>query len=289
MADPKEIQFLELTAARCRQNVLRMVKASGHGHLGGAYSSMEIVTALYFHTMNVNPADPKMPDRDRFLLSAGHKCMVQYAVLAERGFFNKSLLDTYGSLHCKLPGHPDMHKLPGIEANTGALGHGLSIACGMALGLRMDKKPSRVFVVMGDGELPEGSNWEAAAVAAHYGLDNLVAFVDFNGLQISGKVQDIMDMTPIDEHFKAFGWAVRNIDGNDMSQVVDALDSVPLEKGKPTLFVAHTVKSKGLSFAENNAAYHYWTPDAAELAKAEAEINETIRRLEARIQEGVQK
>lgn len=287
MADQKEIHSLKLNAARSRQNVIRMLKASGHGHLGGAFSCMEIVTALYFHTMKIDPKNPKLADRDRFLLSAGHKSMVQYAVLAERGFFPKEYLDTYGNLHCKLPGHPDMHKLPGIEANTGALGHGLSIACGMAKGLKMDGKDSRVFVVMGDGELPEGSNWEGAAIAAHYKLDNVVVFVDFNGLQISGKVQDIMNMTPIDEHFRAFGWAAKNIDGNSMEEVVAALDSVPLEKGKPTVFVAHTTKSKGLSFAENDAAYHYWSPDAAGQAKAEAEIAEAIAKLEADNLEGV--
>lgn len=283
MAISWEVLSLQLTAAKCRQNVLRMIKASGHGHLGGAFSSMEIVTALYFHTMNAHPADPKMPDRDRFLLSAGHKSMVQYAVLAERGFFEKSILDTYGSLHCKLPGHPDMHKLPGVEANTGALGHGLSIACGMAMGLKQDKKKSRVFVVLGDGELPEGSNWEGASVASHFKLDNLVAFVDYNGLQISGKVEDIMNMSPIDERFKAFGWAVKTVDGNDMAQVVDALDSVPLEEGKPSVIIARTVKSKGLSFAENDPAYHFWSPSAADLEKAEAEVAAAIEELETQL------
>ncbi|NLC83927.1 MAG: transketolase [Ruminococcaceae bacterium] len=283
MAISWEVLSLQLTAAKCRQNVLRMIKASGHGHLGGAFSSMEIVTALYFHTMNVHPADPKLPDRDRFLLSAGHKSMVQYAVLAERGFFEKSILDTYGSLHCKLPGHPDMHKLPGVEANTGALGHGLSIACGMAMGLKQDKKKSRVFVVLGDGELPEGSNWEGASVASHFKLDNLVAFVDYNGLQISGKVEDIMNMSPIDERFKAFGWSVTTIDGNDMAQVVDALDSVPLEEGKPSVIIARTVKSKGLSFAENDPAYHFWSPSAADLEKAEAEVAAAIAELETQL------
>ncbi len=280
MAIPREVLSLKLTAAKCRQNVLRMVRASGHGHLGGAFSSMEIVTALYFHTMNVHPNDPKMADRDRFLLSAGHKSMVQYAVLAERGFFDKSILDTYGDLHCKLPGHPDMHKLPGVEANTGALGHGMSIACGMAMGLKQDNKASRVFVVLGDGELPEGSNWEGASVASHFNLDNLVAFVDYNGLQISGKVEDIMNMSPIDERFKAFGWAVKSIDGNDMAQVVDALDSTPLEAGKPSLILARTVKSKGLSFAENDPAYHFWSPTAEELDKADAELAATVAELE---------
>ena len=274
------IKELELAAAKSRRNVLRMVEASHHGHLGGAMSCLDIVTALYFHKMNVRPEDPKWADRDRFLLSAGHKCMVQYAVLAERGYFDKSVLDTYGGLKTKIPGHPDMHKLPGVEANTGALGHGLSIASGMALALRAEGKDSKVYVVMGDGELAEGSNWEAAAVAAHYGLDNLVVFVDFNGLQISGKVQDIMNFTPVAEHFAAFGWAVRDIDGNNMEEVVSTLDALPLEKGKPNLIVAHTIKGRGVSFAENKASYHYWTPKGDEMAQAIAEVESNIARLE---------
>ena len=286
MANTKEILSLQLNAAKARLNVIRMLKASGHGHLGGAYSCMDILTALYFHTMHIDPRKPAMEDRDRFILSAGHKCMAQYAVLAEKGYFPKEVLDTYGMLKSKIPGHPDMHKLPGIEANTGALGHGMSIACGMAIGLKNDKKPSRVFVVTGDGELAEGSNWEAASVASHYKLDNLVVFVDFNGLQISGKVKDIMNMTPMDERFRSFGWAVKNIDGNNMEEVVSTLDAIPLEAGKPTAVIAHTVKSKGLSFAEGNLAYHYWTPDEAGLAKAEAEINQAIELLDTEIKKG---
>ncbi len=276
----KDLKRLELEAARCRRNVVRMVEASGHGHLGGALSSMDIVTALYFYKMHCDPKNPKLEDRDRFLLSAGHKCMVQYAVLAEKGYFDKSVLDTYGGLKTLLPGHPDMHKLPGVEANTGALGHGLSLAAGMALGLRLDGKKSQVYAVMGDGELAEGSNWEAAAAAAHHRLDNLTVFVDFNGLQIGGKVQDVMNFTPIGDHFAAFGWAVKDIDGNDMSQVVEALDALPLTPGKPNLIVAHTVKSKGLSFAENKAAYHYWTPKDEELSQAIQETEAAIARLE---------
>ena len=279
------IKELELAAAKSRRNVLRMVEASHHGHLGGAMSCLDIVTALYFYKMNVRPEDPKWADRDRFLLSAGHKCMVQYAVLAERGYFDKSVLDTYGGLKTKIPGHPDMHKLPGVEANTGALGHGLSIASGMALALRAEGKDSKVYVVMGDGELAEGSNWEAAAVAAHYGLDNLVVFVDFNGLQISGKVQDIVNFTPVAEHFAAFGWAVRDIDGNNMEEVVSTLDALPLEKGKPNLIVAHTIKGRGVSFAENKASYHYWTPKGDEMAQAIAEVESNIARLENEVKE----
>jgi len=271
--EQKQLLSLKAEAARCRLNVLRMLAASGHGHVGGAFSAMDIVTALYFYKMHVDARDPKMADRDRFLLSAGHKCLVQYAVLAEKGFFPKEILDTYGSLGAKIPGHPDMHKLPGVEANTGALGHGLSIAVGMALSLRMDHPASRVYVVMGDGELAEGSNWEAAAAAAHYGLDNLVAFVDFNGLQISGPVQEIMNFTPIEEHFAAFGWAVKCIDGNDMEQIVDTLDQLPLTVGKPTMIVAKTVKAKGLSFGEGRVDFHFWNTDPERLAQAESELN----------------
>ena len=252
------LHSLEQKATLCRLNVSRMMRASGHGHIGGAFSSMDIVTALYFYKMKVRPEEPDWPDRDRFLLSAGHKSMVQYAVLAEMGFFPQELLDTYGSLHSRLPGHPNMHKLPGVEANTGALGHGLAIAAGMAMGLRLDGKSSQVYTILGDGELAEGSNWEAAAAAAHHKVDNLTAFVDFNGLQISGNVTEVMNFTPIDEKFRAFGWAVREIDGNDMKQIVETLDALPFEPGKPSMIVAHTVKSKGLKQGEGKAAFHYW-------------------------------
>ncbi len=282
--EKKELLKLELEAARCRRNVIRMVEASHHGHLGGALSCLDIVTALYFYKMNVDPQDPKKADRDRFLLSAGHKCMVQYAVLAEKGFFDKKVLDTYGSLGTHIPGHPDMKKLPGVEANTGALGHGLAIALGMALGARMDENGAKVYTVMGDGELAEGSNWEAAAAAAQHHADNLVAFVDFNGLQISGKVSDVNDYSNVADRFRAFGWAVREIDGNDMAQIVDVLDAVPFEAGKPNCIVAHTVKSKGVSFAENVAGYHYWSPKGEELQTAIAETEARIAELEKEVQ-----
>ena len=283
--DKLERLQLELTAQKCRNNVIRMVKASGHGHIGGAFSAMDIVTALYFRIMNIRPEEPNMEDRDRFLLSAGHKCMVQYAVLAEKGFFDKEVLDTYGQFKTKIPGHPDMYKLPGIEANTGALGHGLSIGTGMALGLRQDGKKSKVYVVMGDGELAEGSNWEAAAAAAHHHVDNLVAIVDYNGLQISGDVKKVMNMTPIAEHFKAFGWEVKDIDGNNMDEIVQALETIPFTPGKPSLIVAHTVKCKGLSFGENIASYHYWSPSEEELVRAEMEMKEKTEKLEKEIKE----
>ena len=285
MADSKRIAKLKLEAARCRLNVLRMVRAGGHGHIGGALSAIDVVTALYFDKLNIDPADPKKKDRDRFLLSAGHKCLAQYAVLAEKGYFDKTVLDTYGELASKIPGHPDMHKLPGIEANTGALGHGISIAAGMAMASKLDESGFDVYVVAGDGELPEGSNWEAAAAAAKFGLDNLVLFVDNNGLQISGDVEKVMSMEPIDEKFRAFGWAVKVIDGNDMADIVGALDSLPLEKGKPSMILCKTVKSKGLSFGENQVAFHFWNATEELLDQAEAEMKEQIEMLENEIKE----
>lgn len=278
--DRKQLQILKATAARCRRHVLRMVQAGGAGHLGGALSCIDMLVALYFHEMKVKAEEPDWPQRDRFILSAGHKCMAQYAALAEKGYFPEEVLDTYGSLKSPIPGHPDMYKLPGIEANTGALGHGLSIANGMALALRLDASAARVFVMLGDGELPEGSNWEAAAVAAHHRLDNVVAFLDNNDLQISGRVGEVMSMASIAEKFRAFGWAVREVDGNAMEEILEVLEALPFEKGRPSLILAKTIKGKGISFAEDQVAYHYWKPDSEELQAAIAELDQTIEKLE---------
>ncbi len=274
------IPELELAAAKSRRNVIRMLETGVAGHLGGALSSIDFITACYFHAMNIDPANPKDPDRDRFLLSAGHKAMGQYAVLAERGFFDKSVLDTYGEFKTKLPGHPNMYYLPGIEGNTGALGHGLPIGVGMALGLRDQGKDAKVFIVMGDGELPEGSNWEGAAAAAHHKVDNIVVFNDINGLQISGDTSKVMDMEPIADKWEAFGWSVKTVDGNDMAELVEALDAAPFEKGKPSVIIGKTIKSKGLSFAEDNAAYHHWAP-----TKVEGQLEQAIRELDDKIAE----
>lgn len=279
MADRKRILELKKAAARCRKNILRMVRAGGHGHVGGALSAMDIITALYFDQMKLDPGNDKAPDRDRFLLSAGHKCLAQYAALAERGFFDQSVLDTYGALASLIPGHPDMHKLPGIEANTGALGHGLSIAAGMALAGKLDHQDWRVYVVCGDGELPEGSNWEAAAAAAKFGLDHLIVFLDNNGLQISGRVTDVMNMEPIGSKFKSFGWYVIEIDGNDMEQIVDTLDNLPYGQGRPMLVLCHTIKAKGLSFGEDKAEYHFWNADSLLLEKAREELSSQLEDL----------
>lgn len=262
---------LELKASACRMNVFRMLRAGGHGHVGGALSAIDVTAALYFDKMKASADNPKDPDRDRFLLSAGHKCLAQYAALAEKGYFDKNILDTYGMLGSKIPGHPDMHKLPGIEANTGALGHGMSIAAGMAMAAKLDRRDYEVYAVCGDGELPEGSNWEAAAAAAKFHLDNLTVFLDHNGLQISGRVEDVMNMEPMADKFRAFGWMVIEIDGNNMEEILNVLDRLPLKKGKPTLVLCHTVKAKGLSFGEGQAGYHFWNTTEELLKQAEEE------------------
>lgn len=284
MAEKKRVLQMKLYAARCRRNVLRMIRAGGHGHVGGALSAMDVITALYFDKMHIDEAAPKDPERDRFLLSAGHKCLAQYAALAERSYFDKAVLDTYGALGSKILGHPDMHKLPGIEANTGALGHGISIAAGMAMAGKLDGRDYHVYAVCGDGELPEGSNWEAAAAAAKFKLDNLVLFVDNNGLQISGAVTEVMNMESIVEKFRSFGWETAEIDGNDMEQVLDVLDSIPLKKDRPTMILCHTVKAKGLSFGENRAEYHFWNATQELLDKAEQELAEQEKRLEQELE-----
>lgn len=271
---------LKKNAFNIRKNILRMIKADKAGHVGGALSAVEIMTALYFQIMKVDPKNPGWEQRDRFVLSAGHKCLALYSTLAEKGFFDKSLLDTYGSLKSIFPGHPDMHKVSGVESNTGALGHGLSIGGGMAMGLRMSGIEARVYVVLGDGELAEGSNWEAAAAASHHRLDNLLAIVDRNGLQIGGRTADVMSYEPLDERWRSFGWSVREVDGHNLISLVETMSAIPFEEGKPSLIIANTVKSKGFSFAENKANYHYWKATAEEIEQAEKELAEIGRRLD---------
>ena len=279
LMDSKEILKLEYAALKIRRNILRLIKAGEAGHAGGALSAVEVVTALYFNLMKIDPGNPKWPQRDRFVLSAGHKCLVLYAALAERGFFDASILDTYGALDSPVPGHPNMHKLPGVETNTGALGHGLSIAGGMALGLRMDKSQSRVYVLMGDGELAEGSNWEAAAAASMHKLDNILVFVDRNRLQISGPTTDVMSYEPLDERWRSFGWSARIIDGHDLEAILRNAGEIPFEKGKPSVIIADTIKSKGLSFAERKVNYHYWKATPEEMEQAERDLDSIEKRL----------
>jgi len=282
--DSKETLKLEYTALKIRRNILRLIRAGEAGHVGGALSSVEILTALYFNLLNVDPANPKWPQRDRFVLSAGHKCLVLYAALAERGFFDVTILDTYGALDSPIPGHPNMHKLPGIETNTGALGHGLSIAGGMALGLRLDKSSAKVYVLMGDGELAEGSNWEAASAASMHRLENLIVFVDRNKLQISGPTVEVMSYEPLDERWRSFGWGVRVIDGHNLESIISNVKQTPFEKGKPSVIIADTLKSKGLSFAEGKVSYHYWKANPEELEQAENDLDKIEEQLRAKME-----
>jgi transketolase len=278
---PEEKLALQKTALNIRKNILREIKAGKSGHVGGALSIVEILTALYFKVMRVDPARPDWVERDRLVLSAGHKCLALYATLAEKGFFDRAILDTYGHIKSPLPGHPDMHKIPGVEANTGALGHGLSIAAGMAMGARMSKTGARVYVIMGDGELAEGSNWEAAAAASHHHLDNLMVFVDRNCLQISGPTVEVMCYEPLPARWESFGWRAHVIDGHDLDQIVAQLAAMPFEPGKPSVVIADTIKAKGLSFAENKLAYHYWRATPEEIAQAELDLAAIERSLGA--------
>ena len=268
------IQELRRQALRVRRNILRLIRAGHAGHVGGALSAADVLTALFFDVMRMQPERPGWPDRDRFVLSAGHKSLLLYAALAARGVIPEDLLDTYGRFGSTLPGHPDMHKLPGVEASTGALGHGLALAVGMALGLRLSRRDSRVFALMGDGELAEGSIWEAAAAASHHRLQNLVGIVDRNGLQISGPTVEVMSYEPLEERWRAFGWEVRRVDGHDFPSLLETLRAVPFHANRPSLIVADTVKSRGIPFMEGKVEFHYWKPPAAELARAERELAE---------------
>ncbi len=276
-ASPTDLPRL---ATRARRNVVRMLQAGGSGHLGGAFSCIDIVTTLYACILNVDPSRPHDPERDRFLLSAGHKALAQYAVLTLLGYTPVATLDSYGEYGSVLPGHPDMHKLAGVEANTGALGHGAAIAAGMALAARLDAHPRRTVVVLGDGELTEGSNWEAFAAAAHHRLGSLTAVIDCNGLQISGSVSEIMDMSSVRDKLRAFGWRTREIDGHDFDQIMTVFSEETIPVGPPTAVIAHTVKGQGLDGLAGRVESHYWTPDADELNAALRELDDRLARFE---------
>jgi len=267
-----DIEALQKKARIMRIEILTMLTESGSGHTGGSLSAADIVTALYFYKMRHNPNDPKWRERDRFILSKGHAAPVLYAALALSGYFDPSLLKTLRKIGSPLQGHPCSTKLPGIEISTGSLGQGLSIANGMALGLKMDKLNSRVYCLLGDGETQEGQVWEAAMTASHYKLDNLCAIIDNNGLQIDGQCCDVMCIEPIVNKWEAFGWNVIDINGHDMKAVVGALDKAESVKMKPTMIVARTVKGKGVSFYENKVEYHGITPTHEELELAVKEL-----------------
>ena len=256
MYNSQLLDDLRSKAKTLRRDVIISVGVGTAGHIGGSCSSADIVAALYFHKMKYDPKNPKMADRDRFLLSKGHVAILQYAALAEAGFFPVDDLGHTKDVGFHLQGHPDFLKTPGIEAGTGSLGQGLSIGLGMALGMKMDGIASKVYVLCGDGELAEGQIWEAAMACSVYKADNVVAIVDHNKLQAQGTIADRFDLTPIPEKWKAFGWDVIEIDGHDMEQILEALDRADAAKGKPTVIIAHTIKGKGVSFAENVVGCH---------------------------------
>lgn len=263
---------LKLIANSLRIDIIKMLAESKSGHPGGSLSACEILTALYFKEMNIDPKNPKWEDRDRFVLSKGHGAPVLYAALAEKGYFPKEELMKLRKIGSMLQGHPDMKGIPGVDMSTGSLGQGLAAANGMALAGKIGNKDYRVYALIGDGESQEGIIWEAAMFAAHYKLDNLTVFLDHNGLQIDGRNEEVMNIEPIDEKFKAFGWNVISIDGHDFEEIFKALESAKKTTGKPTMIVAKTVKGKGVSFMEDQAGWHGKAPNKEEAEQALSEL-----------------
>jgi len=279
MDNNKELELKKI-ATRIRKNIIVQTASAGSGHPGGSLSGVEILTYLYFVEMNIDPKNPKDPNRDRFVLSKGHASPLLYGVLAEKGFIKTDDLTGFRQVFSNLQGHPDMKKVPGVEMSTGSLGQGLSVANGMALAGKLDKKEYRVFVLLGDGEIQEGQIWEAAMTASHYKLDNLTVFLDHNGLQIDGKITEVMSPEPVDEKFKAFGWHVIKIDGHDFNQIEKAVNEAKTIKGKPTIIVAETIKGKGVSFMENQAGWHGTAPNKEQAEMALQELQKQLESLE---------
>ena len=276
----EETAFLKDKAKQIRIDILKMITKANSGHTGGSLSIADLLTLLYFKEMNVDPANPHKEDRDRLVLSKGHAAPAMYACLAEKGYFPKDELNHLRQAGHMLQGHPDMKHTPGVDMTTGSLGQGISAACGMALASKMDHADWRVYAVLGDGELEEGQVWEAAMCAGFYKEDHLIGFVDNNKLQLDGALTDVMSPYPIDEKFKAFGWNVIMIDGNDVEQIYDAVESAKALKGKPTMIVAETVKGKGVSVFENQVRFHGSYPTADEFKTAYSELDTRIAELE---------
>ncbi|MBC7475203.1 MAG: transketolase [Candidatus Sericytochromatia bacterium] len=260
-------------AVTVRRDIIEMIAHANSGHPGGSLSATEIVTALYFNILNHDPKNPHWEDRDRFILSKGHACPVLYSCMARTGYFPVEELKTFRAINSRIQGHPEVRKLPGIEASTGSLGQGLSIGIGLALGAKLQGKNYRTYVLTGDGELDEGQVWESALCAGHKALDNLVAIVDSNKFQLDGAVKDIMPLASLPDKWNAFGWNVIEIeDGNNMQQVVDAFEKAETVKGKPTVIIANTIKGKGVSYMENNNEFHGAAPTPEQLAQALKEL-----------------
>lgn len=271
MTAQETVNKLERSAAGIRRRLVEVVCRAKAGHIGGGLSSTDVLTALYLDVMNVDPRNPKMAGRDRFIMSKGHSVEALYCVLEAAGFITPELLDTYGQCGSTLAGHPTV-KVPGVEVNSGALGHGLSIGAGLAIAAKMDAVPYKTFVLMGDGEQGEGSIYEAAMAGSHYKLDNLVAIIDRNGLQISGSTEDVLSLEPMRARWEAFGWEVLEMDGNDMRQVLDTLHGIDYANGKPHLIISRTVKGKGISYMEGVAKWHHGVPNDEQRACALQEI-----------------
>ncbi|MBE7055421.1 MAG: transketolase [Ruminococcaceae bacterium] len=271
----------QIHAYQARKHAITGIYNAASGHPGGSLSIADILSVLYFEKMNIDPENPKMADRDRFVLSKGHCAPVLYGMLAERGYFPTEHCATFRQADSNLQGHPDMKGVPGVDMSTGSLGQGISAANGMALSAKLDNKDYRVYTILGDGEIEEGQVWEAAMFAAHYKLDNLTAFLDFNGLQIDGDIREVMNSTPIDKKFEAFNWNVITIDGHDYDQIRNAIDEAKTVKGKPTIIIAKCVKGKGVSFMENQAGWHGSAPNKEQYEQAIAELDAVIKELEA--------
>ena len=268
-----DVEELKEIAKNVRIKILHMLTRAGSGHTGGSLSAVDVAVAIYFSKMNYNPKDPKWKDRDRFILSKGHAAPLLYAVMAEAGYFGDDTMETLRTIESPLQGHPCCKRLPSIEVSTGSLGQGLSVANGIALGLRLDSNPARVYCIMGDGEIQEGQIWEAAMTASHYNIDNLCAVVDCNGLQIDGRVEDVMGIEPVHDKWQAFGWHVIDVDGHSMEEILDALNEAEGVKGKPAVIIANTTKGKGVSFFEDKVEYHGVAPSEDEYGRALKEIN----------------
>ena len=271
---------LELTAAKGRRLGMEMVFRAASGHIGGSFSAMDILTELYFEEMRIDPAEPRAPGRDRFVLSKGHCTPALYSILALRGYFPEKDLELFRSIKGHMSGHPDMAHVPGVDMSTGSLGQGISAAVGMAIAGKLDGAPYRVYALLGDGEVEEGEVWEAAMSAAKYGLDNLCAIVDVNGLQIDGRTADVMPSEPLDRKFAAFNWHVITVDGHDFDALRAAFAEARQVKGQPTVLIAKTVKGKGVSFMENDPGWHGKAPNAEQYERAMAELNAAVERLE---------
>ena len=278
--DQKTLHTLSLTAAKIRSLAMDEVFTAGAGHIGGSLSIADVLTALYFHVMRVDPKAPKDPDRDRFVLSKGHTSPALYAALALKGYFPVEELKLFRSIEGNLSGHPEMNKVPGVDMSTGSLGQGISAAVGMALAGKLDKKDYRVYAALGDGEIEEGQVWEAFMAAAKYKLDNLCAVIDINGLQIDGATADVMPSEPLDKKLEAFNWNVIQVDGHDIPAIAAALDGAGAHKGRPTVILAKTTKGKGVSFMENDAGWHGKAPNDEQYAKAHGELAARIAELE---------